>query len=119
MSLVEVLPVDPVTPITFAPSSWRQRLASAPSAAVGIVDHEDVCAARPACSPAVDDHPQAPCSITCCGERAAVDVLAGDPEEEVARAGLARVDHARGRDGCSSPPAIGAAPIALGDLPGG
>ena len=107
MSLVEVLPTEPVTPITAAPSSRRQPRASAPSAAQRVVgDDHGAAGARPSASSAHCGSTTTPqrAGVERRGrERAAVDALARQPDEQVA--GLAARESIDGRG-----PAAGRAP---------
>ena len=119
MSLVEVLPVEPVTAIDRrAPSSRRQARASAPSAASGSAARRAPSAAleaprrAAACSGATST-PQAPAASACGGELAAVDVLAraGQRTGRPARARASRCSRERTRIGGLSAGPRHAAPL--------
>ena len=96
MSLTEVFPVEPVMPTTFGSSSQRHSRASAWSAASGSEventhpKRPSRAAARACCGRQTTPH--APSAERAGRELAAVRVLAGKAEEEVARGNLARVD---------------------------
>ncbi len=95
MSLVVVLPVEPVTAITCAPSSRRHAVASRCSAASGLS-----AASTVACEASSRwrvlgrrEHTPRPVGERLRGELAAIDVLASETDEQRAWAGLAGVDH--------------------------
>ena len=92
-SFVEVLPVEPVMPMTWAPSSRRQARASACSAASGSSAASRHARRRRVGVVGADE--DAPGARVQRGRREApaVDALAAQADEEVARADVARVDH--------------------------
>ena len=97
-SLVEVLPTEPVTAITCAARSCRQARASAPSAGTGVSEAITAPVVALVGQQLVDpvrlDHDAPRAGLERGGgERAAVDLLAREAEEEVAGRDGARVDH--------------------------
>ena len=96
-SFVEVFPTEPVTAITCAARSRRQARASAPSEATGCsaasTAPASVARGRVARPAGRGDHAPGAGAQGVGGEAPAVDALAREREEQVARLDRARVDH--------------------------
>ena len=121
MSLTDVFPVEPVIPTSGQPSSRRQARASACNAASGsrTANTQPGAAGRRARRPAPGSTttPHAPAVERRGGVLATVRALAAQPEEEVARAGVARIDRrASGRP--RSPSRTISVPAAAASLSG-